>query len=130
MINGGAGVFINVVLSLILSKYIGVFGIAVADSVSYIVLVIMSYKSVCKILPDISSVFTSKDFAIISISTITIFICGFILNIVLKDIHFFFRLVVSGLIIFGGYYILMILFQHESISYIKGFIRRSGEKNK
>lgn len=130
MINGGAGVFINVVLSLILSKYIGVFGIAVADSISYIVLVIMSYKSVCKILPDISSVFTSKDFAIISISTITIFICGFILNIVFKDIHFFFRLVVSGLVVFGGYYILMILFQHESISCIKGFIRRSGEKNK
>lgn len=128
LINGGAGVFINIVLSLVLSRFIGVFGIALADSISYMVLVIMSYRSVCGILPALKSVFAKRDYMIIGISTVIIFICGFILNILLKDTHFFFRLVASGLVIFGVYYALMILLQHESISYLKGFIVRKGQK--
>ncbi|MCI8798392.1 MAG: murein biosynthesis integral membrane protein MurJ [Lachnospiraceae bacterium] len=128
LINGGAGVFINVVMSLVLSRYIGVFGIAIADSISYMVLVVMSYRSVCRILPGLRTVFIKRDYVIIGISTAVTFACGFILNIVIEDMHFFLRLVVSGLVIFGVYCVLMILFQYEPASYLKGFIMRNGQK--
>lgn len=128
MINGGAGVLINVVLSLILSRYIGVFGIAIADSISYAALVAMSYKSVRAILPGIRSVFTKRDFVIIVISAIATFVCGLLLNNLLKDINFILRLMVSGLIILVVYYVFMILFRHESVSYVKGFVMRNSQK--
>ncbi len=127
MVNGGVGVLINIVLSLVLSRYTGVFGIAVADSISYIVLVVMSYWSVRKILPNIKSTFTNRDFAIMGISTIITFVCGLILNILFRNIHFFLRLLASGTIIFVVYYILMVLFQHESLCYIKKFIARNNK---
>ena len=129
MINGGVGVIINVFLSLTLSRYIGIFGIALADSISYVVLVVMSYLSVRRVLPNIRLAFTNRDFIIIGISTVATFICGFVLNLLLGDIHFLLRLVASVLIIFGVYYVLMILFKHESVSYIKGFIVQKNQKN-
>lgn len=128
LINGGAGVLINIALSFVLSGYMGVFGIALADSISYMVLVVMSYRSVCGILPALGGVFTKGDYVIIGISAVITFVCGFILNILLKETHFLLRLAVSGLVILGVYYLLMILFQHESVSYLKGFVLRKGQK--
>lgn len=46
MINGMLGVFLNVALSIILAKYCGVFGIAVADSVSYLVVLLLALHTV------------------------------------------------------------------------------------
>lgn len=128
LVNGMAGVFINIVLSLVLSGAIGVFGIALADSISYVVLVIMSYRSVCGILPALRAVFIKRDYAVIGISAVITFAGGFILNIFLKDVHFLFRLAVSGLVIFGIYYLLMMLFQHESVSYLKSLVTRKRQK--
>lgn len=128
LVNGMVGVFINIAFSLVLSRFVGVFGIAIADSISYMVLVVMSYQSVCKILPVFREVITKRDLAIIGSSAVITFICGFILNILLKNAYFFLRLIVSGLVIFGAYYALMILFQHESVSYLRGFIVRNGQK--
>lgn len=42
MINGVIGVIINIILSMVLSKRIGVFGIAVADSIAYLLVAIFS----------------------------------------------------------------------------------------
>ena len=42
MINGVIGVIINIILSMVLSKRIGVFGIAVADGIAYLLVAIFS----------------------------------------------------------------------------------------
>ncbi len=48
MLNGMLGVVINIVLSAILANYVGVFGIAVADSVSYFVVLLLAMKTIKK----------------------------------------------------------------------------------
>lgn len=128
MLNGGAGVCINIVLSLILSRYTGVFGIAMADSISYAALAVMGYQSVRRILPGIRTVFTKWDYGIMGISAAVTSVCGLLLNILLKNINFILRLTVSGLGIFVIYFLLMILFRHESVSYVKTFVMETVQK--
>ncbi|MBS6501646.1 MAG: murein biosynthesis integral membrane protein MurJ [Clostridium sp.] len=49
-INGIIGVFINIILSIILSKYIGVLGIAIATSVSSLVIALLLLNSTRKLV--------------------------------------------------------------------------------
>ena len=127
MINGGIGVVVNVAASLILSKFIGVFGIALADSMAYAVLVFISYKSVLRILPEIKNIFSRKDLVTIGVSFMIVLGATILINTLLSGIFFLFRLAISGVVAFGLYYALMIVFKHESIVYIKGVIKRNNQ---
>ena len=124
MINGVIGVIINLTLSLLLSRHIGILGITIADSIAYLVLMVLSYCSTKKLLPDVKSTFSKRDFLLIGVTTIVTVISGYVIHSLLIPIHFFLRLMICGIVVFGCYYALMVAFKHESMGYIESFILR------
>lgn len=124
MTNGMAGVAVNILLSILLSKYVGVFGIAMADSVAYTILAIMSFRSAYKVLPKIRESITKHDVQIIVVSFIIALTCGISMRNIMINSHYFIRLVVDCAIIFIAYYLIMLLFKHESIEIVKRHVLR------
>lgn len=119
MINGIVGVIINILLSVLLSKYIGVLGIAIADSAAYLILAILSFKSACSIMPEIKKSLTGRDIVIICVSITVSLACGILLKNFMIGSHHFIRLMVNCVAIFSVYFLMMFLFKHESITLVK-----------
>lgn len=61
MLNGIAGVSINILFSLVLSHTYGVLGIAIADSMAYVIVGAISFFMVIKILPEIRKILSIKE---------------------------------------------------------------------
>ena len=56
-----AGVSINILFSLVLSHTYGVLGIAIADSMAYVIVGAISFFMVIKILPEIRKILSIKE---------------------------------------------------------------------
>lgn len=115
MINGVVGVVINVILSIALSRCWGVFGIAFADSIAYVVLAVISYYNVYKIIPEIKNCFSVRSFCVIIISLISSLCCGKIMYGLMCDYHFFIRMLVDSVVVFSSYYLVLHVFKHDSV---------------
>ncbi|MBB6621837.1 murein biosynthesis integral membrane protein MurJ [Clostridium gasigenes] len=97
-INGVIGVSINIILSLILSKYIGVSGIAIASSIAAAVTAILLFNSTRKLIGD----FNAKNMIIkllkIALASIIMISTLYIINKIIVVNSDFIILAVNGII--------------------------------
>ncbi|HEX9025599.1 MAG TPA: murein biosynthesis integral membrane protein MurJ [Clostridium sp.] len=122
-INGIIGVIINIIFSVVLSKYIGIMGVALASAIAMIVTSILLFKSIIKL----EKGFIIKDIIRkIGIITINSIIMGVIIIIIviclrskLNSIVLLFIGTIIGSII---YFILCYLFKIEEVIEMKSLI--------
>ena len=122
-INGIIGVIINIIFSVILSKYIGIMGVALASAIAMIVTSILLFKSIIKL----EKGFIIKDIIKkISIITINSIIMGVIIIIIVISLRNKFNTIVLLLLgtIIGSiiYFILCYIFKIEEVIEIKSLI--------
>lgn len=79
MVNSSIGIVINIVLSLILSKSMGVLGVTLASSISEFIAAGLNMKSVRKTLPKVKSSIILTDVVAVGVATIACTILAFIL---------------------------------------------------
>lgn len=123
MINGVIGVIFNIVLSIVLSKKIGIFGIAVADSIAYLIVAIIGcieVKHEIKGIWDIKlfvDILPSLFFTLISIIPLLFIRCfidiGSALNLILE----------SGTFIIC-FVILLLITKNDSLKRIIAFVKK------
>lgn len=120
MRNGIIGVIINIVLSLVLSRFIGVFGIALATSISMIFVSIMMCFSVKRhigVYPLNKLFWISLIKALISMGVMVLF--GFLLRFSIEDLNYVARMFcVAGTMLFV-YLMGLIIMKHNVINQIK-----------
>ena len=122
-INGIIGVIINIIFSVVLSKYIGIMGVALASAIAMIVTSILLFKSIIKL----EKGFIIKDIIKkISIITINSIIMGVIIIIIVISLRNKFNTIVLLLLgtIIGSiiYFILCYIFKIEEVIEIKSLI--------
>lgn len=122
-INGIIGVFINIVLSIILSKYIGIMGIAIASAIAMAVTSILLFISIIKLEKGFEIKDILKKISIIIINSLIMGIVISIIVIYLRDklnsIIILLLGISIGIIV---YFILCYLFKIEEVIEIKSLI--------
>ena len=108
MYNGIISIIINIALSIILSKFLGLWGVSLATSLSMFMATILAYKDVKKILPNLKIKNITKEYYKYVISG---FITTLIILLVHKYLHFnyFINIIIQGMITFVVYFIMVIL---------------------
>ena len=122
-INGIIGVIINIIFSVVLSKYIGIMGVALASAIAMIVTSILLFKSIIKLEKGFIIKDIIKKMGIITINSIImgaiIIILVICLRSKLNSIVLLFIGTIIGSII---YFILCYLFKIEEVIEIKSLI--------
>lgn len=116
MVNGALSVAINIVLSLVLSKYIGATGIALATSIAMLIVTILLFKGVKKYLPH---------FAIMhSIREIIKGVCascasGAILIVLRRILNYnlYIDFIIEGIIVVAIYLLLLFVMKSECLKF-------------
>ena len=114
-INGIIGVVVNIVLSIILSKYIGVLGIAVATSVSSLVIALLLLNSTRKILGKLDVAELMIKISKIMISSCIMIISLYYINMFLDIHNSFLILVIDGVIGIIIYFVICKLLNIEEL---------------
>lgn len=70
MVNSSIGIVINIILSIILSKSMGVLGVTLASSISEFVAAGLNLRSIRKILPRVKSSIAKKDVVLAVVATV------------------------------------------------------------
>jgi putative peptidoglycan lipid II flippase len=122
-INGIIGVIVNIILSIILSKYLGIIGIALAASIAMIVTSILLFISIIKLKKGFIIKDIIKKIGIITINSVIMGVVIVILVIYLRSKLNSIVLLLLGTII-GSiiYFILCYLFKIEEVIEIKSLI--------
>ena len=122
-INGIIGVIINIICSVVLSKYIGIMGIALASSIAMVVTSILLLISIIKLEKSFIIKDTIKKIGIITINSIIMGIIIILLVIYLRDKLNSIVLLLLGTII-GSivYFILCYLSKIEEVIEIRSLI--------
>ena len=110
MINGTISVSINICLSVILSKYLGVSGIALATSIAMMIATFLLLPPIYKYLPNFSIKPLFKDGIKVIIASIIVGIIGKIIRNNL-EVGSIITLIFIGSITAGIYLLLLILFR-------------------
>lgn len=110
MINGAISVSINICLSVILSKYLGVSGIALATSIAMMIATFLLLPPIYKYLPNFSITPLFKDGIKVIIASIIVGIIGKIIRNNL-EVGSIITLIFIGSITAGIYLLLLILFR-------------------
>lgn len=125
MINAAIGMFINIILNIVLSRYLGIGGLALATSIAAIITTILMFISLrAKIGP-----FALKQ---LSISFIKILIASLIMGIMVLGIYNYFSVIVNGNLallysIFAGafiYFIAIYFMKIKEMNIIVSAIKR------
>lgn len=120
-INGVIGVCVNILLSIILSKYIGVLGIAIATSISAAVTSILLFNSTKKIIGEFNiSSMMLKLFKILISSLIMVFVV-YIMNIYVNINNSLFIIIMDffvGVLIFLGMCIILKIDELNEVLYM------------
>lgn len=122
MINGICGVMVNVTLSILLSSRFGVFGIAIADSIAYLLLAFMSYRSAHRVLPLLKSGLPLHDFLMLLICAVPSICGGLLVYKLLQQSCFLFRLAGSSVVILLLFYMPLFTLHRESATIVKSFL--------
>ena len=122
-INGIIGVIVNIILSIILSKYLGIIGIALAASIAMIVTSILLFISIIKLKKGFIIKDIIKKIGILTINSVIMGVVIVILVIYLRSKLNSIVLLLLGTII-GSiiYFILCYLFKIEEVIEIKSLI--------
>lgn len=114
-INGIVGVIINIILSITLAKYFGVLGIAIATSISSLVIAVLLIKSTRKIVGK----YDEKDLVIkifkIIISSLIMSVSLYYINSILLVNNTFLKLIIDGLLGVTIYFIICKLLRIEEL---------------
>lgn len=103
MLNGAIGIISNIFLSIILCKYYGVFGVAVATSLSIVICSVLNYFSACKINSFMKWDGFVKELIPVSIAGVISCVTMFLANKKLNEYSDLFRLVLLSLVGLGIY---------------------------
>ena len=125
MKNSAIGVIVNTVLSFILSRFIGVFGIALATSISMAFVAFMMCRSIKKhigIYPLNKQFFAS--FVKVLVSAIATILAGFLLRKSMYNIHYITRMICITFAMIIVYLIGLIVLKHNTIRQALVFINR------
>lgn len=109
MLNGIFSVIVNVVLSVVLSKLIGVTGIALATSLSMLLVTVLLYPGIKKYIPGFSFKPFYTDMIKVFIITGITYILLFLLNRFFGG-GVFIKFVVNSSLALGAYIVLLLLF--------------------
>ncbi|GAA0075903.1 murein biosynthesis integral membrane protein MurJ [Clostridium sp. CTA-5] len=128
-LNGVIGVTINVILSITLSRYIGIIGISLASAIAMIITSILLFSSIVKIennfkLNDIIKKIVIIVFNSILMGTVIIIFVNFIEARISKILVLFFGTII-GIIV---YIILCYVFKIKEITEVKNLILRKVKK--
>lgn len=127
MINGAISVSMNVVLSIILSKYYGASGIALATSIAMLVVTILLTSGIKKHLPN----FSVRDCCSEGLKGgIAALVCGFVLAFIrgVTHVNLYFDFLIEGSCVVIVYSIALVLLRSTSILDALGRIRKIQEK--
>jgi putative peptidoglycan lipid II flippase len=124
-LNGIIGVIINIIFSIILSKYIGIMGIALASVIAMIVTAILLFRSIIKIEDGLIIKDIIKKISLLTINSL-------IMGVILATIVIYFRNKLNSLTLLllgvsvGSivYFILCHLFKIEEVIEMKNLILR------
>lgn len=114
-INGIIGVVVNIVLSIILSKYIGILGIAVATSISSLVIALLLLNSTRKIVGKLDIVELIIKISKIMISSAAMVISLYYINMFLDIDNPLLILAIDGAIGIVIYFLICKLFKIEEL---------------
>ena len=98
MINGIIGVIVNITMSIILSRSIGIFGIALGDSIAYFILMFLSYFALRKSNTQISKMFGLSSILQIMFASGVSFLVGAFVNGACENINIYFSGIVSAVV--------------------------------
>ena len=119
MLNGIMGVVINVSLSLLLSEYFGIFGIALADGIAYFIVAVIGYIEVNKYQ---SNLINRKTILEISKTLFALILCLFLIYFC-KGIFSSVTILLQGIIMFIilliFYMIISIIFKNDALYIIR-----------
>lgn len=127
MLNGAISVCVNVSLSIVLSRFMGAAGIALATSIAMLLVTVLLFPKVYKLIPD----FTLKSNAVDYVKII--FVSGIVLSTAfalryLLNTGVYLSFFVIGVYIVCTYSVLLMLFKvtcvKEMVSKIKTLVRR------
>ena len=123
MINGMISVSINIVLSIVLSKYIGIMGVALATSVSMMIVTALLLKNIGQYLPgfSINKIMPECKKGLIAAA------CSFAALVTIKDsvsISLYFDFAIETVVCGGVYLLAMVVLRsksvHTAVSIIRG----------
>jgi putative peptidoglycan lipid II flippase len=125
MFNAIIGLFINIVLNIILSKIMGIGGLALATSLSAIITTILMFFSLEK---KVGSIGLGK----IIFSFFKILLCSLVMGVIAKTCYFELTLILSGSLAFllsiilgiCIYFLLIYLIRLEEMKYIIPFLKK------
>ncbi len=117
MVNGAISISINICLSFILSKYLGVSGIAFATSIAMIISTFLLLPRIYKYLPNFSLKLISKEFLKVIVVSLIVGTIGIIIRSNL-EMNSIITLFLVGSIVVGMYLLLLILFKVNCVKEI------------
>ena len=127
MLNGAISVCVNVILSIVLSKFIGATGIAFATSIAMFLVTVLLLPKIYKMIPGFSLKSSARDYIKVVFATGIVWITSFALRCMLKAGVFCVFFIV-GIYIVCSYFILLMLlkvtFVREIVFKIKMLVRR------
>ena len=104
MINGAVAVTVNIILSIILSKFIGVSGVAIATSIAMFLVTILLLKDVKKYLPGLSLFrCTNECLKGVIAGIIATLVIWFVHSAIAMQISAFVALIIEGISCIGVY---------------------------
>lgn len=114
-INGIIGVLVNIVLSITLSKYIGVLGIAIATSVSSLVIALLLLNSTRKVVGKLNVAELMIKISKIMLSSFIMIIFLYYINMLLDISNSFLILAIDGVIGIIIYFVICKLLKIEEL---------------
>lgn len=129
MINGVVGVAANILLSLTLSKYIKIFGIALADSIAYAIVMAMGYTALKKYgINPIDRNLRVETFKIMT-AMIGCFIADFILKEMLKTGNYYLNCVARISLALACYFLISVMLKSQALATVRGLVFRAAGKD-
>lgn len=105
MVNSSIGILINIVLSIILSRSMGVLGVTLASSISEYIAAGLNIRSARKVLPTVKSAITSKNIIIVVVATIICLILAFALMNIMSVQKNIVRFGIYTIVCLGAFYL-------------------------
>ena len=124
MINGIAGVAINIIFSLLLSRFYGVFGITIADSIAYIAVVFIGFSMTIEVLPEVKNILNRKEVVDFFLAGVLSFILGLIVKGFVQDIQVYLGMIINVISILIMYIAILLLTKNSAIGMVWSLIRR------
>lgn len=115
MINGIIGMFINIVLSIFLSQIWGVYGIAIATVISYVIIMLLSLYTIRNDIEITHVKDMIKLIVQIAIIIIMIIAANYPISLFIDNYHYMVQLIIRGIMICVLYILMLYLLKNDEI---------------